>query len=110
MSNIILTFVKNKKNMENLSEKHVLPTKVLLNLKKDEEKITQSGLIIPETVNKVSSLGQVVLCGEGTPSLPMPLKVNDWVMFSPHAGIKVRYKDQDYILIGVQDVLLFWGD
>lgn len=94
--------------MKNLSEKHVLPTKILLTLKKDEEKKTTSGLIIPETVNKVSSLGQVVLCGDGTPSLPMPLKANDWVMFSPHAGIKVRFEDQDYTLIGVQDVLLFW--
>lgn len=96
--------------MKSLSEKHVLPTKILILPKKETEKATTSGIIIPEIANKVTSLGQAVICGTGTTSVPMPISVTDWIMYSPHAAIKVRYDDIDYALIGVQDVLLFWKD
>ncbi len=90
--------------MENLSEKHVLPTKVLLLPKKDEEKKTDSGLIIPETVNKVTSLGSAVIVG----SAVKEVSVGSWVMFSPHAGIKVKHGGVEYTLINNTDILLYW--
>ena len=104
MSNICTIFVKNKKNMENLSEKHVLPTKVLLLPKKDEEKKTHSGLIIPETANKVSSLGTVVIIG----SAVKDIEIGNFVMFSPHAGIKVKHEGTEYVLLNNTDILLYW--
>jgi co-chaperonin GroES (HSP10) len=90
--------------MKNLSEKHVLPTKVLLLPKKDEEKKTNSGLIIPETVNKVSSLGTAVIVG----SAVKEVSVGNSIMFSPHAGVRVKHNDIEYVLINNTDILLFW--
>ncbi len=96
--------------MENLSEKHVLPTKILLKLKKEENKVTPSGILIPDTASKVTSCGFAVIVGEGVASLckDKPILVGNEIMFPPHAGIKVRYEDEDFTLVGIQDVLLYW--
>ena len=104
MSNIILTFVKNKKNMENLSEKHVLPTKVLLSVPKEEEKTTGSGIIIPGSANKISSKGTVVIVGKSVEDVEIGMEI----MFSPHAGIKVIYEGEEFILLNYTDILLLW--
>lgn len=104
MSNISTIFVKNKKNMENLSGKHVLPTKVLLSVPKENEKKTESGIIIPGSANKISSKGTVVIVGSGIKDV----EIGNQVMFSPHAGIKVVNEGEEYTLIWLQDVLLFW--
>lgn len=104
MSNINTIFVQNKKNMENLSEKHVLPTKILLQVPEEKEKKTESGLIIPGSANKITSLGTAVIVG----SAIKELKVGDFCMFSPHAGIKVKHEGVEYVLISIQDVLLYW--
>lgn len=90
--------------MENLSEKHVLPTKLLLLPQKDVEKKTAAGLFIPETANKVSSLGSVVIAGSAVKDIEAGMKV----MYSPHAAIKVKHEDVEYALLSYADVLLFW--
>ena len=94
--------------MADLTSKRVLPTKILLLPPKAEEKKTQSGLIIPETAGKVTSLGTVVIAGEGTDLIKMPVSIGQKVMFPPQAGVRVRYEDEDYVLLNVQDVLLYW--
>lgn len=90
--------------MENLSQKHVLPTKLLLIPQKDVEKTTASGILIPETANKVSSLGTVVIVG----SAVKDIEVGNFVMYSPHAAIKVKHEGAEYALLSNTDVLLFW--
>jgi co-chaperonin GroES (HSP10) len=101
-------FVKNKKKMKNLSEKHVLPTKILLKLKEEENRFTPSGLLIPDTAAKVTSCGTAVIVGEGVPSLKVSIKVGQSIMFPPHAGMRVRFEDEDFILINFADVLLYY--
>lgn len=90
--------------MKNLSEKHVLPTKILLQVPKDEEKKTESGIIIPGVANKISSKGTVVIVGNAIKDIEKGMNI----MFSPHAGIKVHHEGEDYTLIAIQDVLLYW--
>ncbi len=96
--------------MGNITEKHILPTKVLLKLKTEENKVTPSGILIPNTASKVTSCGTVIIVGEGVASLckDKPLVAGMEIMFSPHAGIKVRYEDEDFTLVGISDVLLYW--
>jgi len=94
--------------MIDLSEKKILPTKILLRPKREESKVTSAGIFIPETANKVSSQGTVVLMGDSVKKMDDFISINSQVLFSPHAGIKVRYEDEDLILLGVQDVLLAW--
>jgi chaperonin GroES len=95
--------------MADLTGKKVLPTKILVREAENKKKTTAGGLIIPDTAeDKISSKGTVILCGEGTQSIPMSVKCGDNVMFSPHAGQRIRYDDETFVLLGVYDVLLFW--
>jgi chaperonin GroES len=94
--------------MKNLSEKHVLPTKLLIKLPEEVERRSAGGLIIPGTAGKITSSGTVVIAGSGTDKLPMPVSVGQTVMFPPSAGIKVKFEDEDFFLINISDVLLFW--
>jgi len=91
-----------------LTEKRVLPTKLLVKEPKKEEKITGSGIIIPEIASRVTCEGVVMLTGEGTSVLPMSVSIGDSVLFSPHAAVKVKIDDDEFFLLNITDVLLYW--
>ena len=91
-----------------IKDKNVLLTKLLVEKTKRVQKKTLSGIIIPDTAEEVTSLGKVVLCGKGTEAIPMEIKVGDNVMFPPRAVIRVKIEDDDYWLLNIQDVLLYW--
>jgi len=38
----------------------------------------------------------------------MEVKVGDNVMFPPRAVIRVKIEDDDYWLLNLQDILLYW--
>lgn len=105
--------------MENILKKHILPTNILLKEPKPEEKITKSNILIPNVVAPPTSLGKVVIVGEGVnyflpfggktkEPIEEGIKVGDMVMYSPHAIQRVRYQDEDFVLLPVQHVLLYW--
>jgi co-chaperonin GroES (HSP10) len=96
--------VKNKKIMENISEKHVLPTKLLLKPAEVKVKTTPSGLVIPDVVKAVSCLGSIVLKGNKIEDI----NIGDNVLYSPNAIIKVKFEDEVYDLLSLADVLLYW--
>jgi len=91
-----------------IKEKHILPTKILVKRVEEVQKETASGIIIPTTTEEVTSHGIVVLVGEGTDKIPVPLKEGQHVFYPPRAPMKVRYEDDDYYLLNIQDVLLYW--
>lgn len=91
-----------------LTSKKVLPTKLLIQKPKKEEKKLASGIIVPESADEITSQGVVVIAGEGTSTVEMKVKVGDNVMFPPRAVMRVRIEDSDYWLLSLQDVLLYW--
>ena len=92
-----------------LTNKRVLPIKLLIKKPKKSEKVTAGGLIIPEIADEITSMGTVVIAGSGTPSVEVPVKTGDNVMFPPRAIIRVHIEDEDYYLLNIQDVLLYWS-
>jgi len=92
-----------------LTDKKILPTKILLKKPEKKEKKTDSGIIIPNIVEDVTSLGIVVLVGSAVAALEQPIRPSDFVMYPPRAVMKVRYEDEDFYLLNLQDVLLFWA-
>ena len=94
--------------MIDLSEKKVLPTKLLVRESIKENKKTPSGLFIPDTASRITCEGTAVVCGEGTPSVRMVVAVGQTVLFAPHASIKVKIGDDDFLLLNITDILLFW--
>jgi len=54
-------------------------------VKQDEaEKLTESGLIIPDTAQQKPERGTVIAVGPGRNNTPMVIKKGDRVMFSKH--------------------------
>ena len=87
---------------------NVLPTKILVKAIEKKEKVTNSGIFIPEVADKSPNIvGDVILCGVGTPQVEMSVKAGDRVLFNPHSFQKVRIEEVDYQLLDVRDVL-FW--
>ena len=91
-----------------LTEKKVLPTKLLVREPKKEEEKTKSGIIIPEIASRTTCEGVVVLTGGGIPSLPMSVNAGDNVLYSPHAAVRVKIEGDDFFLLNISDILLYW--
>lgn len=49
--------------------------------------------------------GKVIAVGIGKPNDPMELKVGDTVVYSQHVGQKIKYKDEDLLILRESDVL-----
>lgn len=78
----------------------------------DAEKMTSGGLHIPDTATSKSAnlKGQVLAVGRGHRDKkgrvrPMDVQKGDQVIFSEYSGSKIRYQDQDLIIIRETDVL-----
>jgi chaperonin GroES len=71
-------------------------------------KTTTSGIIIPESAEEVTSVGEVILTGAGTTAAPMCVSVGNKVMYPPRAPQKVKIEEGEFFLLSMQDILLFW--
>jgi chaperonin GroES len=88
-----------------------LDDRVLVQLA-EAEKRTAGGLYIPNTVSDVSGNlhGFVVSIGRGRRDKkgrlhPMDLSIGDEIVFTEHAGSKIKIQDQDLMIIRESDVL-----
>ena len=76
--------------------------------KKDEEDITESGIILPETVDQGKLLeGEVVAVGEGMYSangtlIPVVVNVGETILYNKHAQ---THEYGDYLIMSVNEVL-----
>ena len=93
-----------------LKGKKILPTKILMKRVDAVNKETKSGIIIPPTKDEITSHGIVVLAGEGTDAVPVPISEGNHVFYPPRAPMKLHYEDEDYYLLDVRDVLLYWDE
>jgi chaperonin GroES len=71
---------------------------------KTEEK-TSSGIYLPDTVKKKENRGTVVLVGPGTSDEPMNVKVGEYILFKPHAGIEEEYNGETHLIMKQDDKL-----
>lgn len=74
------------------------------------ETTTSSGFIIPDSTAEKANTGTVLAVGPGkftknNTLLPMTVKVNDKIMFSPGSGIKVKVDGLD-LLVLVEDEII----
>jgi len=78
-------------------------------VKKIDEKKEKIGTIfIPDSAEEVTSVGEVVLTGSGTTTVPMCVSVGNRVMYPPRAPQRVKTEEGDFFLLSMQDILLFW--
>ena len=76
------------------------------------EKVTPGGLIIPDSVSQATGFlkAKVLAVGRGTQNKkgsikPMDVKIGDTVLFSQHAGMKVKFNSEDLQIIQETDVM-----
>jgi chaperonin GroES len=68
----------------------------------EQENITTSGLLLPETAQEKPQTGEVVAIGDEE---DIKLEVGDTVLFAKYSGTEFKYNGVDYILFEESDVL-----
>ena len=76
----------------------------------EQEEITTSGLVIPDSAKEAPQHGHVVAVGPGKLSdagtmITIELGEGDRVLYQKYTGQEVTVDQQDYIVIRFQDVL-----
>lgn len=80
-------------------------------LRKEEEKTTSGGIVIPDTASKdkpVEGVVQAVGPGkalEGGQVQALSVKVGDRVLFGKYAGTEVKMDDQELVVMREEDIM-----
>ncbi len=76
-----------------------------------DEKITESGIILPDTVDKEKpEKGEIIAVGSGKvlengQVAKMSVKVGDQVMFKKYSPDEVKVDGQDYLVLSESDII-----
>jgi chaperonin GroES len=85
-----------------------LGDRVVLQQQKAEEK-TQSGIFLPESAKEKPQTAIVVAVGPGKEEKgqvsAMQVQVGDRVIYSKYAGTEVKYEEEEYIIVGQNDII-----
>ena len=69
------------------------------------EKMTASGLIIPDSAKEKQQKGTVIAIGNGLKDEPMTVKVGDTVLFGKYAGTELVIDGTEYLIMRESDIL-----
>ena len=75
----------------------------------EEEEMTASGLVIPDTAKERPQEGEVIAVGPGRfeegQRVPMDVKAGDKVIYSKYGGTEVKVEGEEYLILSARDVL-----
>ena len=76
----------------------------------EESQTTPSGIVLPDTVDKKSQIGEVMAVGPGSTNdhgqkVPMVVKVGQKVLYKKWGGNEVKVGTQEWLLIEQKDVM-----
>lgn len=92
-----------------------LEDKVIIEIKKETEKTTSSGLVLASLQEEKPTEGVVVAVGpgitlqDGTHVAP-DFEVGDTVIYSKYSGTEITHDGKDYLIITLRDVFAVIGD
>lgn len=70
----------------------------------EEESVTKSGIIIPDTAKEKPQRGEIIAVGNGKKDEPLTVKVGDIVLYGKYAGTELKLDNQDYLIMRESDV------
>lgn len=70
-----------------------------------ETKSSQSGILLPNTIQDKPTIGTVVACPPSTEDNKIIVEVNDIVIFNKFAGTEFKLDGKNYIIIKQQEIL-----
>jgi chaperonin GroES len=76
----------------------------------EEEEVTTSGIVLPDTAKEKPQRGRVLAVGPGSRNedgeyVPMDLAEGDEVIFSKYGGTEVKLGTDEYLILRESDVL-----
>lgn len=77
----------------------------------EEESVTSSGLVIPDTAKEKPQQGEVLAVGPGRRAdntgelVPLDVKVGDRVVYSKYGGTEITIDGEDLLILTSRDVL-----
>ncbi len=76
----------------------------------EEEEVTPSGIVLPETAKEKPQKGEVMAVGPGARDddgkrLPMDVSVGDKVLFAKYAGTEIKVDGDKLLILRESDVL-----
>jgi len=81
----------------------------------EEEEVTASGIVLPETAKEKPQKGVIVAVGPGKmldsgERAPMEVGVDDEVIYAKYAGTEYKQGDKTYLIAGEKDILAIVTD
>ena len=76
----------------------------------EQEEITPSGIVLPETAKEKPQKGEVMAVGPGARDedgkrIPMELKTGDKVLFAKYAGTEIKVEGEKLLILRESDIL-----
>src|SRR5918996_214324 len=75
----------------------------------EEEEVTSSGIVIPDTAKERPQEGEVIAVGPGRfedgQRIPMDVKAGDKVIYSKYGGTEVKIEGEEHLILSARDVL-----
>ncbi len=76
----------------------------------EQEEMTASGIVLPETAKEKPMQGKVIAAGPGARKedgsrILMDVSVNDTVLYAKYAGTEVKIEGDKYLILKETDVL-----
>jgi len=75
----------------------------------EEEDVSYSGIVLPDTAKEKPQRGKVVAVGPGRYEdgelVPLDVKKGDEVLFSKYGGTEVKVSGEEYLILRESDIL-----
>lgn len=72
----------------------------------ESEEVVKGGIIIPDTAKEKPQEGKVIAVAKAIKAdEPMPVEVNDKVIFGKYSGTEIEIKGEKYIIMAEDDIL-----
>jgi chaperonin GroES len=75
----------------------------------EQEEMTASGIVLPETAKEKPQQGKVLAVGPGRledgKRLDMDVKVGDTVVYAKYSGTEFKMDDHKYLILSEKDIL-----
>jgi chaperonin GroES len=79
-----------------------------------QEEVTRSGLVLPDTAKEKPQEGNVIAVGPGRlledgKRVPLEVKEGDRIIYSKYSGTEFKLDGEDYLVLNERDILAVIG-
>jgi len=87
-----------------------LGDRVVVRVVEEEEDVTSSGIVLPESAKEKPQQGEVVAVGTGKTldsgeKVPLEVDQGDTIIFSKYAGTDVKLQGEEMLIVNERDIL-----